>query len=279
MLYVKGQLLHINEVRPKDDIEEVILYRLHEDPTNHSYSSLRELQVELTLRKHIILSARALNFSRAQFADFRDAFCNPRYWQLTKEGGFLQRSDVSSSDAIEDIFVNSYSYAFECATAIMILFYHAILNTIGRDAFHFHFQRLLLYSWHHDDDLGMTTENVSHFIPGDVVYFNNPDVNPAQLHWRGENAVLLEDNTYYGHGVSIQTKEEMIAILNEERIPGSTQSAYLMDFATRLSARQITSLQTPKRKPQRRERLIPHREPSISSKQYAVLKLHNRRNF
>jgi protein-glutamine gamma-glutamyltransferase len=67
--------------------------------------------------------------------------------------------------------------------------------------------------------------------PGDVVYFKNPDHDPDKPEWQGENAVLLGNNSYYGHGLGIKGAEGMIASLNRERVPGSRISAYLTDEA------------------------------------------------
>ncbi|WP_308218774.1 hypothetical protein [Bacillus cereus group sp. BfR-BA-01347] len=64
---------------------------------------------------------------------------------------------------------------------------------------------MYLYSWHFDPDLGLKTIYINHFLPGDVVYFNNPDFHPQTPWWIGENAVVLGDGTYFGHGLGIKT--------------------------------------------------------------------------
>ena len=79
----------------------------------------------------------------------------------------------------------------------------------------------------------------SYFLPGDVVYFNNPDFNPETPWWRGENAVVLEDGTYFGHGLGIGTAEQIIQALNKTRKPGSNQSAYLTNLVTRPSFKHL----------------------------------------
>ena len=82
-------------------------------------------------------------------------------------------------------------------------------------------------------DLGLKSVPSPEFLPGDVVYFNNPDFNPETSWWRGENAVVLEDDTFFGHGLGIMTKGKVIQALNKMRKPNSNQSAYLMDRVTR----------------------------------------------
>ncbi|WP_376766752.1 hypothetical protein [Peribacillus huizhouensis] len=40
---------------------------------------------------------------------------------------------------------------------------------------------IYLYSWHVDPDLGIQSIHTDHFLPGDVVYFNNPDLDPESF--------------------------------------------------------------------------------------------------
>ncbi len=274
MIQVAGVSSQSKSISSSDPIEHTIIKRLKDDPTMHSYPAMNDLMFEVKLRKNIILSAKAMNESQAQFADFQHARCSPRYWILTDLGGFIQRPDVQPSDAIQDIYTNSSEYAFECATAILIIYYHAVLHLLGKERFNQNFSNLFLYSWHSDYDLGLNSFGASYFIPGDVVYFNNPDFNPQTSYWRGENAVLLEDETYFGHGVSIKTAEQMIEMLNQSRKPGSTQSAYLMDFVTRPAFAHLARLASFSRTENRAKiqlLIIRHNQASISFNHYAVL--------
>lgn len=45
---------------------------------------------------------------------------------------------------------------------------------------------------------------------------------------------------FYGHGVGVKTKEEIIYSLNERRIPYAFISAYLTDFITRIDSRMMS---------------------------------------
>jgi hypothetical protein len=137
-------------------IESMIIQRMNEDPIVYSYQSIDELSFELKLRKNIILSARAMNQSNVQFEVFAKSRCNPQYWHLTSTGGFQLRYGVKPSDAIQDIYMNSSQYAFECATAKAIIYYHAVLILIGEYFFNQLFKNIYLYSWHVDPDLGLT---------------------------------------------------------------------------------------------------------------------------
>ena len=233
MILLSGRPFKQIDSLTSDPIERIIIQRMYETSVYYSYSFVDELSFELKLRKNIIVSARAMNKSNVEFEIFANARCNPKFWNLTNVGGFQLKPDVRPSDAIQDIYNNSSLYAFECATAKVIIFYHAVLNSMGEELFNRYFQNLYLYSWHSDSDLGITSTPSQQFLPGDVVYFINPDVNPKTSWWRGENAVVLEDDTYFGHGLGIVTKEKAIQSLNKMRKPNSNQSAYLMDRVTR----------------------------------------------
>lgn len=235
MIQISGVPFQPNENWQLGSMEKTIIQQMQNASFLYSYYSEYELWFELQVRKNIIESARKMNNSQAVFTTFVYARCNPRYWQLTRGGGFLLRPDVQPADAILDIYRNSSLYAFECATAIPIIYYHAILNSIGSHLFNSLFRDLYLYSWHTDTDLGINTFYSNHFLPGDVLYVNNPDFDRRTPHFRGVNAVLLNDGTLFGHGFNIRSSEEMIQILNEKRKPGSHQSAYITKLVTRPS--------------------------------------------
>jgi protein-glutamine gamma-glutamyltransferase len=235
MIQISGVPFQPNENWQLGSMEKTMIQQMQNASFLYSYYSEYELLFELQVRKNIIQSARKMNNSQAVFTTFVYARCNPRYWQLTRGGGFLLRPDVQPADAILDIYRNSSLYAFECATAIPIIYYHAILNSIGSHLFNSLFRDLYLYSWHTDTDLGINTFYSNHFLPGDVLYVNNPDFDRRTPHFRGVNAVLLNDGTLFGHGFNIRTSVEMIQILNEKRKPGSHQSAYITKLVTRPS--------------------------------------------
>lgn len=242
MLQVSGMPFQPSGLLHLGTVERVIIQQMINAPVVYSYPSVRELQFEINARKHIIESAKAMNDSQVEFTTFRYARCNPTYWNLTGAGGFLLRPDVFPADAILDIYRNSSLYAFECATACVIIYYDAILKSIGRTAFNTFFRNLYLYSWHTDPDLGLNTFSGSHFLPGDVIYFNNPDFHIQTPWFRGLNAVVLEDGNYFGHGFGIMSAREIIDFLNTQRQPGSNQPAYLASIVTRPSFNSLSNL-------------------------------------
>ncbi|MED4475920.1 protein-glutamine gamma-glutamyltransferase [Oceanobacillus caeni] len=235
MIQVAGMDFQPSDMWQTNGIESLIIRLMQENPIVYSYPSKDEFLFEIKLRKNIIVSAKSMNQGDSPFALLAESRCNPKYWILTNAGGFQLRDGVKPSDAIRDIYQNSSLYAFECATAILIIYYHAVLNSINENAFNQLFRNLHLYSWHADPDLGIHNMITNYILPGDVVYFNNPDYNPETPWWRGENAVVLGNDTYFGHGVGIESAEHMIEFLNKTRRPGSNLSAYLKNFVTRPS--------------------------------------------
>ncbi|MFD2611160.1 protein-glutamine gamma-glutamyltransferase [Paenibacillus gansuensis] len=189
------------------------------------------MNFESQLRSNILKAAEDMHRGGTRFASFRTAKCNEKYWHLTNQGGFLLRKGVTPADGIRDIFTDGKKYAFECAVAIVILLYKAVLDTIGEQKFNELFPNLLLYSWNYDSDLGLTTRNTDSAFarPGDVLYFKNPDVDPDHMEWQGENVIKMGTDSYYGHGLGIRSAEDMIKALNKRRIPGASESAYLLD--------------------------------------------------
>jgi protein-glutamine gamma-glutamyltransferase len=197
------------------------------------YPSVPDLTFELRMRSRTIEAARALNASGASFEIFATSRCNPQYWILEPNGAFRIRPDVLPSDAIRDIFANGHLYGFECATAMIIVLYKAALDSIGEAAYNRLFANTYLYHWNVDRDLGLTTLPESRFIPGDILYFDNPEVDPSTPQWQGENVVYMGGDLYYGHGIGITNAAKIIETLNAHRRPGATQSAFMLQQATR----------------------------------------------
>ncbi|QUW21456.1 protein-glutamine gamma-glutamyltransferase [Sporosarcina sp. Marseille-Q4063] len=274
MIQIGEKSFQQNDLRPTDKMESTILQRINESSTVYSYQSIAELSYELKLRKSIIDSAKAMDLSNVRFEVFKNSRCNPGYWILTNVGGFQLRAGVKPSDAIRDIYMNSSRYAFECATAMVIIYYHAFLNLIGDDLFNQLFQDIYLYSWHADSDLGLKAYHTRDFIPGDVVYFNNPDFDPKRPQWRGENAVVLGDGTYFGHGFGVQTAEQMIRTLNRSRKRESNRSAYLSNLVARPSFKQLSDTLVVRQVysiPKYQPTVVHHGDSSISFDQYMFI--------
>lgn len=234
-------MLRNYEIKPNPNrfqgMQREIFIALENSPSIHSFDSLFELQFDLKLREHIISSAKELHKSKASFSPFNTSNFNPQIWTKTKYG-YLLHPSILPSDAIKDIFKNGEEYSFECSTAIVIIFYKAVLDTISLSYFNTLFQRLLVWDWNYDRDLSIVTTVGSNFIPGDVVYFYNPDF--AHPVWMGENAVYLGNGLFFGHGVGIETEDGMIHALNTLRKKNTTSSAYLISQHSRLNTKYLS---------------------------------------
>ncbi|MFT8362504.1 MAG: protein-glutamine gamma-glutamyltransferase [Sporolactobacillus sp.] len=212
----------------------IIFQAMVASPELFAYPSMRELAFEIKWRNETIESAHALYESGAAFATFYYSMCNEDYWNLTGDGGFELKPNRLPADAIRDIFSHGQDYAFECATAMMIVLYKALLGTITDSLFNETFQHIYLWDWQTHPALPLhNSYRVGNGIPGDIRYFKNPEVNPQTPQWQGENAVDLSAGMFYGHGIGIQPARSIIAELNNYRRIGAETTAYLMPNATR----------------------------------------------
>ncbi len=245
MIRISGKLVDSSILNQygANSIEGKILNILLASDQVYNYDSLNELKFELTLRKSIVTASKDLNRSRMDFLVFRKSRCNPDFWYRTGEGGFELKSGVRPSDAIKDIYINSSKYGTECATAMVIVYYKALVDVLPENLFNRMFPRIYLMNWQHlDNDLGIVDYmRVADYLPGDCRYFKNPDVDPLKSEWQGENVFLMENGLYYGHGIGITTGDRIIEALNRKRIKGSTISAYLLPSAKRLNFKYLSS--------------------------------------
>lgn len=247
MIKISGDNFDINTIIDQyknNSIERDILHKLSSSSQVYNYASLDELKFELNLRKNIVNAAINLDRSNFEFAVFRKSRCNTDYWERTRQGGFLLKEGVRPSTAINDIYKNSNKYSTECATAMVIVQYKAVLDSFGEKLFDNSFQKIYLMNWHYmDTNLGLDiSDNIVDYLPGDCRYFKNPQVNPLTPEWQGENVVDLGNGKYYGHGIGIRTGNEIIEALNKERIIGARKSAYLLDSATRADFKQLAHI-------------------------------------
>ncbi len=236
MIKINQQLIKENQIDQGNfsQSEAAIIEMMGKYSKVYEFSTLEALEFELALRQETIKSAILLFKSGARFATFRTSRCNPQYWIRNNKGGFALRPDVLPKSAIDDIFNNGSKYAFECATAIVIVYYKAVSESIKKDQFNRLFADLLLYDWNYDEDLRLDLQNGTDYLPGDCLYFSNPQHDPKTPEWQGENTILLEENLYYGHGIGIGTKQQMIQVLNKKREKNADKSAFLEEQTLRL---------------------------------------------
>ena len=248
MITIKNQALAADELLkqyPEGSIENAILKVLLNSSETYNFSSKEELEFELKLRKEIINAANALYRSSMSFRIFRESTCNPDYWVRTDDGGFKLKEGVKPSDAVRDIFTNSSLYGTECATAMLIVYYKALLEVFGDDAFNKSFVNIYLMNWHRIEkelwEVGLM-QTTKDSLPADRRYFANPDVDPIRPEWQGENTIDLGDGTFYGHGVGKYNKDALIKILNRQRVEDADDEAYLMDTVGRPNFKRLYEL-------------------------------------
>ena len=223
MIFIQNEPLNVASFvknYPEGSVERAIIKILSSSSATHSYNSIGELQFELKLRREIVQAARDLSKSKLAFRVFRKSFCNPQYWTRTRDGGFALKRGVKPSAAVRDIYQNSAKYGTECATAMLIVYYKALLETLGENAFDQIFPNIHLMNWHQIErelkDVGFMHPANDH-LPGDRRYFANPDVDPYTPEWQGENVIDLGDGTYYGHGIGLYPAKTFIKLLNGNR--------------------------------------------------------------
>lgn len=231
MITINQKVMEVDEVfsgKPSG-IKFQLVKMMGKSKRVYEYETLGQLDFELEMRIRILRASILMHKSGAAFATFATTRCNETYWNLTERGEIVIKPTVPPQIAIDDIFINGKKYAFECATAMTIIFYKAALGSIGKTMFNRLFAGLTLYDWHYDEDLDLQIFNSTEFLPGDCAYFKNPDVDPKTPHWQGENAIVLARNLYFGHGIGIVRGQFIIDFLNTKRKKNAEREAYLTD--------------------------------------------------
>ncbi len=235
MIVISGSPLQLPDFTPKyppNSVERLLLVQMSESGKSYRFDSPEQLRFELQLRSAIVDASKSLSRSGLRFEVFHKSECNPEYWNRSGSGGFRLKEGASPAAAIRDIFKNGKKYATECATAMVIVYFGALLNVFGEEAFNRLFPSIYLMNWHGLPSLlkevGSLRE-VADILPGDRCYFRNPDVDPKTPEMQGENVIVLTDGKYYGHGVGIAGAEKIIRLLNLSREKDSQQSAYFVE--------------------------------------------------
>lgn len=231
----------ISEYRPRSIAQDIIT-KMDSSSVDYEYNSVDELKFELKLREGIVTAAKKMDKGHMSFKVFDKSKCNLDYWERTKEGGFILKKGAIPSEAIKDISKNSSKYGTECATAMVIIYYQAMLNVYPEKLFNKLFPEIHLMNWHYIDDILEEAGYIkkrSDYLPGDRRYIASPDVDPVNPEWQGENIIDLSNEEYFGHGIGIGNADEIISELNKYRIKDSKKSAYLLDLAARLDFKSL----------------------------------------
>lgn len=211
----------------------------------YNFPSMERLEFEIRLRRAIIDASEALYRSGLRFETFRNSKVNTDYWTRTNDGGWALKSGVKASDAIRDIFVNGRKYGTECATAMQIVYYKALLDLFPEEAYNRIFKDIFMMNWYRIHpvlkDIGQLRK-APDYLPGDRRYIKNPQVDPETPEWQGENVIDLSGGMFYGHGIGRHKLETFVKALNQNRRPDATESAFLMDSAARPDFDRLFSL-------------------------------------
>ena len=247
MLIISGNIVDPETIIPSlnnDEIKSKIINTMHASTYTYRYSSNEELLFVLETRKNIVKASKMLFRSRMRFRTFKESECNEYFWKRTEEGGFLIKDSVTPSQAINNIYTHGRIYGTECATAIVIVYYKAVLDTFDDKLFNRLFSDIYLMDWQNlNGNLTVNTyRKPPDFFAGDCRYFKNPDVDPLTPEWQGENAIDLGNNYYYGHGLGISSSDDIIHALNKHRKEDSDVSAYLLDSCTVLDFESLFKL-------------------------------------
>ncbi|MGE7182536.1 protein-glutamine gamma-glutamyltransferase [Peribacillus sp. NPDC006672] len=229
MIKINHKWLDVSHIQPgiapAKSLE--ILQLLAEDSNIFEYRSFGNLNFDIQLRHRVIEAAFALDKSDAEFSTLEESASNKQYWRLSKDGTFTLQPGIAPHAALLDIFLNGTLYAFECGTAIVITFLKAILDLIGPRNFDYLFSNLFLYDWRPPENMALHVHQGTDYLPGDCLYFKNPDHDEETPEWQGENAILLGEDLLYGHGIGITNSQGIIDELNSNRKPNATISAFL----------------------------------------------------
>ena len=201
----------------------------------------------------MIDAAYSMHDAKPRFGDLE---FNPFVWELEGDeedyddgmGVMVLTGEVPASTAVQDMFDNPGMYRFECATALTVARYKAMLDLIGPRDFDRIFDDIRIGPWEadddatrawkatgravHGDDVEASAATIAATKPGDYAYFKNWDVSKSGMDggWQGENVIFLGDGLYYGHPFGVTSGEAIVEHLNEYRKRGSTRSASLLDL-------------------------------------------------
>ncbi len=207
------------------------------------------LRDKVKIQKAMADASEEMGKAGHEFAVIKDHEANPAFFTVDKPTGtFKLKPGVKPSDAVKDIFANPDKYKFECATAMVIVYYKAMLETLGPKDFDRIAGDLEIGPWNYENDLARNLQISgtqadagpdfqASLRTGDYSYINTPDVSDdaRRRGWQGENVIYLGNGKYYGHPFGVADSKTIVDYLNTERKTGSTRSAGLIDLRGQLS--------------------------------------------
>jgi len=229
MVTIKGAKADIN---PNGEVQSEVYAKMCASGAEYAYDYKEQLLFELETRAEIQNAALLFKDCGMTFAVFENSSRNAAFWNRTDNGGFRLKSGVKPSGAINDIFINGGAYASECATAITIIYYKALLEVYKSDKFDEIFPKVYLMDWDIREPLLARlarTAPAADVLTGDRGYFANPDHDPDLPQWQGENVIVMQDGMFFGHGIGYADKSYFLKELNAKRKKGSGIPSYFVN--------------------------------------------------
>ncbi|MFC1610811.1 hypothetical protein ACFL6C_07625 [Myxococcota bacterium] len=250
--HVEGAHLLDLDLDGKLDAEDLIV-------TTDASGALKTRELGVELRDHVRIGAAVVSACRAlaraspRFGVSHSHQFSSRFWLPVAESGcgaFEIRPGVLPSEAIRDIQVHPKRYRFDCGTAIVVVFYTAMLELLGEKTFNRVCANLEVGPWwlgpnlaehlHGSGDISRaaTPQSRRELRPGDHVRFCNWDVSAAGRRggWSGENAIYLGNGLYYGHPFGICNEKTIVDHLNAHRRWLFPRSATLTRYRMQLQS-------------------------------------------
>jgi protein-glutamine gamma-glutamyltransferase len=218
------------------------------------YKTAEAFAVDIVGRLNVIKAARTFQDAKVGFNRTTTLARIPggaAYWKDLPQG--LELKEGASAAAAFRAFVKKRgpddpAPSLDCACGAYVVFYLGLLNTLeglvtgGRGTQLFDElaskdragkkQQVRLLGGEGTNPRGWnpTTEpNDKLFIPGDAVYFENPDNSGAP--WLGENTIYLGNKLFFAHGIGVKSKEAIIMELNMHKNPAvaKPKAAYVSE--------------------------------------------------
>lgn len=200
----------------------------------------------------IVSACRDMDAASHDFALTDDQTFSKKYWVPDErvESAFSLKPGSSPSAALLDIFADPKRYKFECATAMVIVHYKALLDLLGSSEFDKRCRGLRIGPWVTEDYLAKqqkrdgkveeaSAERRAELKPGDYTYIMNWDVSAAGRDggWAGENVIYLGGDLFYGHPFGIAEEGVIVDHLNTLRKARAKRSASMMDLQMQLDTK------------------------------------------
>lgn len=177
--------------------------------------------------------------------------------QLSHFATFHLKPGAKASAAMNDVFLHPDAYRFECATALVLVYYRAIQKLIGDADFDRIMGDLKIGPWEFEADLERfllrsgrgdqpATEARAEALKfGEYTYTKNWAV--SWWGWakgcQGQNQIRLDQDLYYAHSYELVGQGDIVARENGARVFGAQTSASMTDRQERLDPKLLAERQ------------------------------------